>query len=100
MFIHRYATTGVFNLTLTASRYNRTIFNLTRMIRVISRLRLTGMECPYAVIPSRQIECTLVGFRGSDVLAQVTLKGNTSQNITISGMLSLSHLFVTLKAEN
>ena len=90
MFTHRYATTGVFNLTLTASRHNWTIFNLTRMIRVISRLQLTGMECPDAVRPWRRSGCTLDGFRGSDVLALVTLKGNTSQNITISGMLTLS----------
>ena len=96
MFTHRYATTGVFNLTLTASRHNSTIFNLTRMIRVISRLQLTGMECPNAVTPWTRSECTLDGFRGSDVLALVALKGNTSQNITISGMLTLSHLFVTL----
>ncbi|KAM7431322.1 hypothetical protein ABFA07_018118 [Porites harrisoni] len=54
------------------------------MIRVISRLQLTGMQCPNVVTPWTRSECTLDGFRGSDVLALVTLKGNTSQNITIS----------------
>ena len=78
---HHYLAIGEFNITLVASRSNSTIFVLSRKVRVLSRAKVSGMWCP-AVRPSRYVECTLNGLRGSDITASIAMH-NTSQTVTL-----------------
>lgn len=83
---HRYVTTGEFNITFVASRGSSTVFVLSRKIRVISRLQVTGLWCP-AVKPFSRFGCNLYYLGGSNVTASISLN-NTGQTVslTVPGM--------------
>lgn len=80
--VHRYATTGEFNVTLVASLGNSTTFISSRIIRVLSQPRVPGMKCP-TKRPGTTIECAWHGPTGSDVTLRVTMD-STGQNVTLT----------------
>ena len=82
--IHRYTTTGGFNVTLVASQDNMTFLVSSRTIRVVERLRVNGMHCSTRTPWHRKITaCTFHEMRGSDATLRMTMKSN-GQNVTLS----------------
>ena len=82
--IHRYSTTGEFNVTLVASQDNMTFFVSSRTIRVLERLRVSTMHCYTSTRWSSTTSvCTFYQISGSDATLQMTMK-STGQNVTVS----------------
>lgn len=90
--IHRYATTGEFNVTLVASQDNMTFLVSSRTIRVLERLRVNTMHCNSSTRWSSNTSvCTFYEIRGSDATLRMTMKStgpnvalSTGQNVTLS----------------
>ena len=80
--VHRYATTGEFNVTLVASLGNSTTFISSRIIRVLSQPRVAGMKCPTKK-PRTTAKCAWHGPTGSDVTLRVTMD-STGQNVSLT----------------